>query len=353
VVLACTFFTPLSQLGERSGDRENTSARLAPRVPRNLTCVVPSRMFPYMQSADSVLLIRPSHFGFNTQTASSNSFQSDVREINPDEIQRLALVEFDAMVKTLREKGVRVLAIDDTPTPAKPDAIFPNNWVTFHPDGTVVLYPMHAINRRSERRKDILETVSESYEVRRTIDISGFEQQGKFLEGTGSIVFDHLHMNAFACRSPRTDADLLKSLTATLGCTPVMFDAVDRNGIQIYHTNVMMCIGTGFAVVCLESIKGSSSAKNVADALSGRIIIDISFDQMNCFAGNMLELKGPTDKNLLVVSTTAWNSLTGTQQNQLADLCDVVLISIPAIERVGGGSVRCMIAEIFLPGVNL
>lgn len=286
---------------------------------------------------------------FNEQTATSNAFQvkpSEAQEIISQKVQR----EFDQFVHTLKNKGVNVLVFDDTPQPIKPDAVFPNNWVTFHENGTVILYPMCTPNRQHERRLDIIETLKKQFNVNEILDLSPYEQEGKFLEGTGSIVFDHDNKIAYACLSPRTDKWLFEKVCSHLNYTPISFFAHDQNGTEIYHTNVMMCIGKGFAVVCLESISDKTERDSLLQQLSSsqHQIIDISFEQMHQFAGNMLEVKGNDEMRFLVMSQSAFKTLSEIQKEQLQRYCELLPMSIPTIETIGGGSARCMMAEVFL-----
>lgn len=291
-------------------------------------------------------MVRPAHFGFNAETAASNAFQRPISD-PPDTISQRAIVEFEACVQMLRSRGVNVLVFEDTPSPAKTDAVFPNNWISFHADGTVVLYPMLSFNRRLERRAEIIEELRNEFEITNIIDLAAYENEDRFLEGTGSVVFDHENKIAYAAMSPRTDKALFVSLCAKLVYEPVTFTARARAGVEIYHTNVLMCIGAGFAVVCLESISDEIERADVADRLTAtrHEIVDITFEQMNSFAGNMLAIAD----NLLVMSQSAYDSLSAAQIHTLEKYCELLPLAIPTIETVGGGSARCMIAEIFLP----
>ncbi|MEJ7625010.1 MAG: arginine deiminase-related protein [Pyrinomonadaceae bacterium] len=299
------------------------------------------------------MLIRPLRFGYNRETAETNKFQAQETGVDEDVFSEAALIEFDRFAETLRSSGVNVFVFDDTAEPEKPDAIFPNNWVSFHADATVVVYPMCAANRRPERRPDIIDELRTRFRIDKVIDLSHYETRGRFLEGTGSIVFDHVNRVAYACLSPRTDAGLLAEVCGSLGYRPHSFHASDANGDAIYHTNVMMCVGTGFVVICLASITSADERKSVVKSFEdGNLaIIDITLDQMNCFAGNMLEVAGDGDKNLLVLSATASESLNAAEKDALAEFCTLLPIPIPTIETVCGGSSRCMIAEIFLPNL--
>ncbi len=302
-----------------------------------------------MQSTSHILLVRPTSFRFNPETAGSNSFQ---QTIDADELtlRNRVLAEFDSFAETLRSKGVDVNIIEDTPSPEKPDAIFPNNWVSFHPDGRVILYPLYAENRRHERRLNIIESLQKKFIIRDVIDFSGHEKQNRFLESTGSMIFDHVNKITYACLSPRTDKELFIQVCKVLKYTPVHFLAHDELGKEIYHTNVMMCIGEGFAVICLGSITDLSERNRALESLknSGHLIVDVTHSQMNHFAGNMLALRSRDGSPLLAMSQSAFDSLTTAQLQTLGKFAQLVPLSIPTIETLGGGSARCMIAEIFL-----
>ncbi|MGD0493510.1 MAG: arginine deiminase-related protein [Steroidobacteraceae bacterium] len=311
------------------------------------------------QSAAAVLMIRPANFGFNPQTAGSNAFQHRPEgashgpsDHGASEIQRLALQEFDRLADALERTGVAVMVADDTQEPVKPDAIFPNNWVSFHADGTVVLYPMLALNRRAERREELIgEMVAAAgFRTARTVDLSHRENRGQYLEGTGSLVLDRVRHIAYANISARTDLDALGDFAQQLDYDLVTFESVDGAGRSIYHTNVMMSVGTGFAVVCAESITDPSRREAVHSTLESgrREIVDITFAQMQAFAGNLLEL-APAGSNAIALSTTAWRSLDPAQRRALERHGRIVAADIPVIERYGGGGVRCMLAEIHLP----
>ena len=301
------------------------------------------------QSTSHILMIRPVNFGFNEQTAGSNAFQ--IRDAKDDDANRKAQTEFDGMVNALCGDGVDVTVIDDTPEPYTPDSIFPNNWVSFHADGEVYLYPMQAENRRLERREDIIAKLEDRFSVKHVIDLSRFEQENKFLEGTGSMVPDRENKIAYACISPRTDRDVLDLFCEHAGYRPVTFDAVDEKGQAIYHTNVLMCVGTGFAVICLDSIPNPDEKLVVKESLSltKKEIIDISFGQMNHFAGNMLEVKNSAGDTLIVMSQSAFDALLDEQKQILKKYGKLVHADIGTIETLGGGSARCMMAEVHLP----
>lgn len=305
-----------------------------------------------MQTTKNILLVRPANFGFNSQTESSNAFQNKSSD-EPGLLQQKAFAEFDNFVKTLKDKGVTVFVFEDTILPQKPDAVFPNNWVSFHADGTVLLYPMHAPNRQFERRKDILDAMQKSFYIKTVLDLSHHEKENRFLEGTGSIIFDHNHKMAYACISPRSDRQLFLQVCNSLQYQAIPFYSHDENGMEIYHSNVMMCIGEKFAAICLDSITDKKERALVSDSLTktGHQIIDISFEQMKNFAGNMLEIKTANNKNILALSQSAFNSLHPEQLNTIRQYCEPVPLSIKTIETIGGGSARCMIAEIFLPAL--
>lgn len=301
-----------------------------------------------MQTTSHILMIRPVDFKFNEQTAGDNKFQVASEQTD---VQQQALAEFDGFVAILRENGVDVTVIDDTLDPETPDSIFPNNWVSFHEDGAVFLYPMHSPNRRLERRKDIIEALGERFELSHLSDLSFFEQQELFLEGTGSMVLDRTHKIAYACLSVRTDKEVLENFAMLSGYQIIAFDAVDADGFPIYHTNVMMCIGEKFAVVCLESIKNTADKITVLESFktTHKTVIDISFDQMNHFAGNMLEVQNKEGESLLVMSEQALKALHGTQITALSAFSKIVTAPLYTIEQNGGGSARCMLAEVHLP----
>ena len=303
------------------------------------------------QSTGAVLMVRPASFGSNPQTAASNAFQHAAAG-TATEWQGLALAEFEDVARALQRAGAEVLISEDTRSPAKPDAIFPNNWVSFHADGTVVLYPMLAPNRRLERREDVLEQVLRNgrFRVSRTVDLTHREAEGKFLEGTGSLVLDRAHRVAYASLSPRTHLDVLGEFAQALDYELVTFEARDGAAQPVYHTNVAMAIGTRFAVVCGEAISQSLHRAAVFDKLraDGHEVIDISMRQMLEFAGNLLEIT-VAGGSLVALSTTAWHSLEAGQRRALESQAQVVPVSIPTIERIGGGGVRCMLAELHLP----
>ena len=304
-----------------------------------------------MQTTSNILLIKPSSFIFNNETAISNSFQKNNTAENLENITQKAIAEFELFAATLKNNGINVFVFEDTEFPQKPDAIFPNNWVSFHKDGTVILYPMLAVNRRAEKRMDIIESLKKSFVINAIKDLSVLENDNKFLEGTGSMIFDHQNRIVFACLSPRTSKELFEAIAEKIGFKPIHFYAHNENGVEIYHTNVMMSIGEGIAVVCTESITNKIERETVINSLikTNHQIIDISIEQMNNFAGNMLMLKNNKGKNLMVLSSTAFKSLTAIQKKAIEKYCSFLPMQIDTIETIGGGSARCMIAEIFCP----
>jgi hypothetical protein len=297
----------------------------------------------------TILMIRPVSFGFNEQTANSNAFQQ--RSIEQINVQQKALAEFDAFVDKLRANGIDVIVIDDTPQPHTPDSIFPNNWVSFHEDGKVFLYPMQAKNRRLERRADVIDLLKQQFNISEVDDLSHFEHQSRFLEGTGSMVLDRQNKIAYACLSPRTDIEVMNAFCEKSGYSPVYFHAVDGNGTAIYHTNVLMCVGDKFVVICLDTVRDKQEKAALTDMFkqTGKELIEITLSQMNAFAGNMLELVNDKGEHLLVMSARAFQSLTPAQVNALERYCRVVYSDLTVIENNGGGSARCMMAEVCLP----
>ncbi|RYE59670.1 MAG: amidinotransferase [Sphingobacteriales bacterium] len=301
-----------------------------------------------MQTTSHILMIRPVDFKFNEQTAGNNKFQQASEQ---NDIQQQALQEFDGFVAMLRSNGIDVTIIDDTLEPATPDSIFPNNWVSFHEDGSVFLYPMFSENRRLERRKEILETLETNFKITHINDLSFYENGNIFLEGTGSMVLDRANKIAYACLSIRTEVEAFNNFCQLAGYKSVIFNAVDATNYPIYHTNVMMCIGDKFAVICLDSIPNLYERDFVQKALSlsGKEIIKISLDQMNHFAGNMLQVKNDKDESLLVMSEQAFKALNESQINTLAKYAKLIYAPLYMIEQNGGGSARCMLAEVHLP----
>lgn len=300
-------------------------------------------------------MIRPVAFAMNAETAQDNHYQDQDSGISSTNAQDQALVEFDTFAQKLREAGVYVTIVEDTPKPPTPDSIFPNNWVSFHETGMVVLYPMFAENRRTERRNDILETLkSEGFKIRETLDYSPFENEGLILEGTGSLVLDRQNLIAYACLSHRTNEVLLKDWATQLGYKVVSFHAsqdVDGEFLPIYHTNVMMSVGDEIAILCADSIKDELERDAVIESLqkTGKEIVFISEDQTNSFAGNMLQVVNDKGQKILVMSTQAYESLTAEQIATIEKTNRILHSSLNTIETLGGGSARCMMAEVFLP----
>ncbi len=294
-------------------------------------------------------MIRPVRFGYNAQTAVNNAFQ--VAGQDQLQVQQQAVVEFDDFVSKLRVAGVQVTVVQDTEDPHTPDSIFPNNWVSFHHDGTVVLYPMFAENRRLERKPAVLEAVAASFSMGRTIDLSHHEAGQRFMEGTGSMVLDREKRIAYACLSPRTDHGVLLEFCAQLGYQAEVFTAVDEQLQPIYHTNVMMCVADRYVVICLDSITNHIEQNRVVQTIesSGKKVIPISWAQMNHFAGNMLQVHNHEGQPLLVMSSQAYRALTGDQVALLESFNPILHSSLDTIEANGGGSARCMMAEVHLP----
>ena len=297
------------------------------------------------QSTDTVLMIRPASFNYNVETAQSNAFQKAPSIENPND---LALQEFDEMVAILRAEGVNVWVEEDHIFPEKPDAIFPNNWLGIHPGKKIVLYPMAAENRRLERDPQLISRIQSQLPGYSIADFSLSERNGEFLEGTGSLIFDHIKGRVFASRSNRTHETKAFEIAEMLNFELIIFDAIDKHAIAYYHTNVVLCIGTYFAIVCSESIP-ENDRNRVIKALSenGRALLHITRDQVSAFAGNVLELKNSSDETLIVLSSSAMNSLTPSELAFLQQFGLLLPIEIPFIEQTGGGSVRCMMAEVF------
>lgn len=297
-------------------------------------------------------MIRPTRFESNPMTAQSNLFQGR-STATPEEQQKAALHEFDALVDVLRAAEINVVVIDDTPDPHTPDSIFPNNWVSFHGDGRVVLYPMEAPNRRTERRADIIEKLNDElgFRITEVLDLSGHEESGHYLEGTGSMVLDRANKVAYACLSSRTQLDPLGDFAQRMDYDVIAFDAVDRNGVPIYHTNVLMNVGETVAVICDAAIVREEQRAAVLARLkeTGHEVVSLSYDQLDAFAGNMLELRNASGERVVAMSSQAWDSLNMAQRDTLHANGKVVSCPIDNIERSAGGSVRCMLAEIHLP----
>lgn len=307
------------------------------------------------QTTNSILMIRPVAFRMNEQTAVNNYYQKVLDGLLPATVNAKAQQEFDTFVEKLRAVGVNVTIVDDTLNPDTPDSIFPNNWISFHENGDVALYPMFAENRREERREEILDMLEDKgFVINNIVDYTSAEEDGFFLEGTGSLLLDRANRKAYCALSPRADEELFIEFCEDFDYAPVIFEAFQTvNGERklIYHTNVMMCLGETFAVICSDCIDDKKERKMVLDNLkeNGKEIILITESQVNNFAGNMLEVRGADDKRYLVMSTSAYQSLTPKQIAQLENHAEIVSSSLDTIEACGGGSARCMMAEIFLP----
>ena len=305
------------------------------------------------QAADAVLMVRPASFGWNPQTGVSNHFQPSQPPASANDAGARAIAEFDGLVAALVLAGVEVHDLADRPEPACPDAVFPNNWVSLHADGTVVLYPMLAPNRRNERRLDLLQELERrgAFVVTRLLDLTHHELQGRCLEGTGSVVFDHAARIAYACLSPRTDSRVLGELCDELGYRAVEFHAVGPDGTPVYHTNVALAIGSRCAVVCADAVPEPERGALLEQlAAGGRCVETIGIAQMMNFAGNVLELRNRAGASVLAMSQRAFDSLAPTARERLAACVDrIVTAPVTTIEDLGGGSVRCMLAEVFLP----
>lgn len=298
------------------------------------------------QTTDTLLMVRPVDFAYNEETAKNNAFQSESKDCN---VQELARIESDNYINLLEDNGIKVVPITDTKNPFTPDSIFPNNGFSTHENGVVVFYPMFAQDRRDERKPKLFNAIKNHFEIDTIVDLTQYEPDGLFLEGTGSMVLDRINKIAYACRSPRTSEVVLKDFCKQLGFDYLLFDSLDEKGVQIYHTNVMMSVGTELAVVCLDSIKDAKEKKALINSLTdtGRKIVDISYDQLNHFAGNMLEVKNKKGDPFLIMSRTAFESLTKEQIMTLSSKLTLLTPKVSTIEKNGGGSARCMIAEIF------
>lgn len=297
-----------------------------------------------------VLMVEPVSFAMNQETSNTNVFQHE-SSLSDSDVQKMALLEFHGVVEMLRTNGIRVHVIPDIKADQTPDSIFPNNWVSFHRDGRVVLYPMQANNRRRERRLPfILDVVNQhNLNLHHIIDLSFYEQYGKFLEGTGSIVFDHKNKLAYACKSERMHEEVLHKLCTILGYKPIVFSALDQHGTPIYHTNVMMAIADKFVVVCKDSVKSEWSMLQDSFIATGKTIIEISHLQMNNFCGNVLELFDKQGNSVLAMSSSAFNNFTPSQKEILSQYTKLAHVDIPTIQQCGGGSIRCMICQVELP----
>ena len=312
----------------------------------------------HKQLTSTILMIRPVAFRMNEQTAVNNYYQKPATGLTGLEIQQKTLEEFDNYVEKLRAHDIEVVVIEDTPDPSTPDSIFPNNWISFHADGQVVMYPMFAENRRLERRDDVVaELQSQSFQVSDVVDYTDYEAKNMFLEGTGSMILDREHKIVYAAVSERTDSDLVERFSEHFGYKPVVFEAfhsVNGERLPIYHTNVMVCIAAQFAIICFDSIDDKQERDEVEQAIenSGKEIIEITEKQVNSFAGNMLQVENRHGKPYLIMSTAAHTVLTNEQIGNIEKYCDIIYSPLDTIEELGGGSARCMMAEVFLPREN-
>ncbi len=300
------------------------------------------------QAARTIMMMRPKHFGYDPASAETNAFQTKEGSDNQAYIQEKAIAEFDGAVSQLLQAKVNVVVIEDTEEPAKPNAVFPNNWVSFHRDTKVVLYPMMAENRRYERRPEIFDQLNEAgLQFDEFVDITHYETEDKFLESTGSVIFDYPREIAYACTSERTNPEVLRKLSEIMGFEPVIFDAFDRTGLPIYHTNVLMCLADQYVVICLEAIP-AEQRETVVAALekTGHEIVPITYDQMYNFAGNMLEVVNEDGQSILVMSEAAMHSLDLDQKQKLSEYSRLLSVPIPTIEKYGGGSIRCMMCRV-------
>jgi len=296
-------------------------------------------------------MVRPANFGYNEETAKSNSFQSDASDLSRAEIQERALEEFNLLVKSLEEAGVNLCVVDDTEEPIKSDAIFPNNWITTHSNGAVITYPMLSESRRDERREDILSKIMNEFKIDRRYSLEHYEEKDQMLEGTGSMVLDRINKVVFACISSRTDPTIIDKFCALTGYSRVLFEAIDEDGISIYHTNVMMSVGDHFAVVCLDAVKTSEERDFLKNELlkTGRELIEINLQQMKSYAGNILQVLNNKGESILLMSRAAELAFTQEQKSTLEKYGKILSSNLDTIEFFGGGSARCMVAEIFTP----
>lgn len=303
------------------------------------------------QITDTILMVRPLHFGFDKETATNNAFQVNDPSLSKDEIETIARQEFDLFVEKLRSAGIKILVIEDTNLPKKPDAVFPNNWFSTHEDGTLITYPLCPPNRRHERRVDIIDYLAEHFQVTKHVRFEYLEKKNQFLEGTGSMIIDRPHQLVYACRSARTHEVALHHFSQIVGCKSVLFNASDQNNIPIYHTNVMMALGEDFVIIVLEAVKNELERKELlaSFARTNKTVIELSMEQMLAFAGNMLQVKNKDGERYLVMSSQAYDSLKPAQIKQIEQFTNILHSPIPVLEKYGGGSARCMMAEIFLP----
>lgn len=299
-----------------------------------------------MQTAKKILMVRPALFAYNEQTAKNNYFQ---KQLSYSNLNEKALQEFDNFVDVLRSNKIEVIVVQDTIDPHTPDSIFPNNWFSTHSTGELILYPMFAENRRFERKMQVLETIEEHFRAHKVIDLTEWENRNRFLEGTGSLILDHNNRIVYACRSERTDDIVFEEFYTKMNFEPELFNAYDENNQLIYHTNVMMSIGNSIAVICSESIVEEKRRTCILNRLrnSKKEVIEISFEQMRCFCANIIEVRNWENENYLIMSETAKRAFTIEQKGVLEKYCKIISAPLNSIEETGGGSARCMIAEIF------
>lgn len=302
------------------------------------------------QLTDSIIMVRPANFGYNEETAENNVFQSDEGKQSKEEIKKLAIAEFDDFVRKLNDHDIDVLVLEDTASPVKTDAVFPNNWISLHENGVLITYPMFSPNRRLERRTDLIELIESKYRVNKHYSFDFYEDSDMFLEGTGSMIFDRVNKIVYSSLSIRTEPRLLEKFSVLMNYRKVVFHATDADGTPIYHTNVLMALGIDFVIICLDCIRAEEERKDVIKSFerTGKAIIEISEAQMNAFAGNMLQVLSRDGKPYLVMSEQAFKSLDGGQMEQIRSYTDILYVPITNIEKYGGGSARCMIAENFL-----
>jgi len=308
----------------------------------------------YHQTTDTLLMVRPARFGFNEETALNNVFQQRQTDLSDEEIQEKAVREFDDFVSKLREKGIEVIVVDDNDTPVTPDAVFPNNWITFHEDGRVVTYPMFSEIRREERREEIIEQLFDQFPFEERVHLEQYETRDRFLEGTGSMILDRINRIVYACLSPRTDIGLLNEFCDQFDYEKIVFNAVDDEQVEIYHTNVMMALGEDIVVVCLDTVRDDKERNALVAKLreTGKALIEITISQMKAFAGNMLQVRNKEGETFLVMSEQAFQSLNEDQVEKIEAHTKILSSPIPTIEALGGGSTRCMMAEVFYPGLS-
>lgn len=298
------------------------------------------------QTTSKLFMVKPACFKYNEQTGKDNAFQQKGFE---EGAQDKAMKESESFIKLLRDNDITVVDAQDTKIPETPDSVFPNNWFSTHEGGILVLYPMCAPNRRDERKEIFIETIKKNFDCKNIVDLTHWEKEGKFLEGTGSMVLDRVNKIAYACKSPRTSEIVLNDFCTKLGYKPIMFNAVDQDNKMIYHTNVLMCVGSTFAILCCDTIKDKKEKDKIIESLNktGKKIVEITFEQMKQYAGNMLEVKNSNGKRFLVMSQTAFDSLKKDQKECLEKECTILHPKIECIEVNGGGSARCMLAELF------